>query len=423
MSYIPIAAESAASASRLRPSLQQELEHIQSRDSSLQAWAYLPSTIDTPRCADRPPRLLEGLPFGVKDVLDVRGMPTRCGSVYLDDLPAARDAACVATLRSAGAIPIGKTQTAEFAYRQPPLTNNPAAPGHTPGGSSSGSAAAVAAQMVPFALSTQTGGSIIRPAAYCGTFGFKPSFGLVSRSGLAPGCESLDTIGWHAKDLDMADRVAQVLLGQHDAAGQLVAPARSLKVLQIHAPGEEAPQDEVSSNLRQACQALQSHGWTILDQTEAHSAMLRSFLEAHKVIMTYELCRSLRPVVIHHPAVSRPVAELLHAGQSICRSEYTKALVLQARQRLSWDAFTSGADIILAPSAPSPPAEGLRQSGSSAYCRAWTFLGWPCLHLPLGVSRTGLPLGFQIITPWQTDSEAFRAAKLIWQACSHEHSS
>lgn len=386
----------------------------------MQAWAHLLSASDTPQCADQPPRLLEGLPFGVKDVLDVRGMPTRCGSEHLDDLPATRDAACVATLRSAGAIPIGKTQTAEFAYRQPPLTNNPAAPGHTPGGSSSGSAAAVAAQMVPFALSTQTGGSIIRPAAYCGTFGFKPSFGLVSRSGLAPGCESLDTIGWHAKDLDMAHRVAQVLLGQPDAAGELVAPARSLKVLRIHAPGEEAPQDEVSDNLGQICKVMQSHGWEILDQTEAHTAMLRNFLKAHKVIMTYELGRSLQPIVIHHPAVSGPVAELLHAGQSICRSDYMKALVLQAHRRLSWDAFTGGADIILAPSAPTPPVAGLRESGSSAYCRAWTFVGWPCLHLPLGVSRTGLPLGLQIITPWQTDHEAFRAAKSIWDASSHE---
>src|SRR5690606_4867724 len=159
------------------------------------------------------------------------------------------DASCVAMLRKAGAIPIGKTRTAEFAYRVPPATNNPAAPGHTPGGSSSGSAAAVAAHMVPFALSTQTGGSIIRPAAYCGTVGFKPSFGLISRSGLAPGCESLDTIGWHAADLSIARNVADVLLGKEEDKDREPGKIGSLRVRYLHTPGDESPTEEVRNNL------------------------------------------------------------------------------------------------------------------------------------------------------------------------------
>lgn len=399
-----------------QPQLHGVLERIKNLDRSLHAWAHLSDEIKAVQSTAQASRRLEGIAFGVKDVLDVRGMPTRCGSEYLDTMPAARDAACVATLRNAGAIPIGKTHTAEFAYRSPPLTNNPAAPGHTPGGSSSGSAAAVAAQMVPFALSTQTGGSIIRPAAYCGTVGFKPSFGLVSRYGLAPGCESLDTIGWHATNLDIAHRVAQVFLDHRNTKDEpSFATKQTFKVLCIRAPGEEAAHVDVMSNLQQVCQTLKLHDWTVLEQNEAHNVALSGFLQSHKTIMHYELSRSLLPIVSHHARVSPPVAELLQTGQSVSYSDYIKALALQAQQRQSWDAFANGADIILAPSAPTAANPGMEQSGSSAYCRAWTFLGWPCLHVPLGVSEAGLPLGLQVVAPWLADDKAFHIAKLIWQ--------
>lgn len=413
----PMSGESPCS-SLQPPSLHDRLAQVSSEDSTLHAWAHLPNSVEPGAPAPAAPRALEGMPFGVKDVLDVLGMPTRCGSDHVDDTPAARDAGCVALLREAGAVPLGKTHTAEFAYRRPPLTRNPVAPGHTPGGSSSGSAAAVAAQMVPFALSTQTGGSIIRPAAYCGTVGFKPSFGAVARSGLGPGCESLDTIGWHAADLNTAHRVACVLL-DNEPRFQTVKPrsVEGLRVLHISAPGEELPEAEVADNLGRACEALGARGAVLLRQRPQHSSRLDRLLAAHKIVMHYELSRSLRPIVLRHPAVSAPVQQLLQTGRSISRSDYTEALAFQARERLSWEAFTEGADIILSPSAPTAAGVGLENSGSSAYCRAWTFLGWPCLHVPIGNTGAGLPLGFQIITPWQRDFDAFEAAEAIYRVC------
>lgn len=156
---------------------------------------------------------LRGVPFAVKDIIDVAGMPTRhgCGA-YADAGPASMDAACVALLRQAGAAPVGKTVTAELAYAQPGPTRNPWNPGHTPGGSSSGSAAVVAAGVVPLALGTQTGGSIIRPAAYCGTVGFKASLGAISMAGVKPASESFDSLGWFAGSVEDAERAGRVLL-------------------------------------------------------------------------------------------------------------------------------------------------------------------------------------------------------------------
>lgn len=398
------------------------LKRIRTMDESLCAWPHIADNVRLNSALES--GLLYGILFGVKDVIDVRGMPTRCGSEHTISEPAGQDADCVAILRNAGAIPVGKTSTAEFAYRNPPVTNNPAAPGHTPGGSSSGSAAAVAAQMVPFALSTQTGGSIIRPAAYCGTVGFKPSFGLISRNGLTLGCESLDTIGWHAENLKIAHRVASVLLPQDESKDtQVYKSIKSLKILHVQSPAAETPDAEVSNNLRHVCELLRAHGAIIIKQNEDQRDFLDSSLTAHKVIMQYELGKSLAPIVAHHPTISEPVKKLLQATRSISHKQYLYALEIQTSQRLAWDSFTGGADIILAPSAPTPAGIGLQNSGSSAYCRAWTLLGWPCLHIPIGLSRSGLPIGFQIITPWQHDFEAFQAADLIWQICANENDS
>ncbi len=392
--------------------LTKAIHQIGLQDSTLQAWAHLPC--DEPVHSSQS-GLLDGLCFGVKDVIDVRGMPTRCGSEFEDDHPAARDAACVAMLRAAGAMPVGKTRTAEFAYRRPPGTHNPAAPGHTPGGSSSGSAAAVAAGMVPFALSTQTGGSIIRPAAYCGVVGFKPSFGMVSRHGLAPGCESLDTIGWHAADIDLACQVGRVVMGRDGFAGLAPADMKKLKILVIDEPGETSPDADTAANLNYIGALLKDNGVTTFGQSAAHTSRLAQYLSLHKVLMTYELARSLRPVVARHSQISAPVQSLLDESQSISFSQYSDAMAFQLQARTDWAAFAGSADLIIAPSAPTAAPLGLENSGSSAYCRAWTYLGWPCLHVPAGTSATDLPIGFQVVMPWRRDFEAFSVARSIWQ--------
>lgn len=395
-----------------RESLQRHLFRVRSEDAALHAWAYLPENLRSPNYKEG---TLANVAFGVKDVIDVEGMPTRYGSAYVSSAPAARDAACVALLRAAGAIPLGKTQTAEFAYRRPPQTRNPAVAGHTPGGSSSGSAAAVAAGMVPFALSTQTGGSIIRPAAYCGVLGFKPSYGLIPRNGLGPGCESLDTIGWHAKDIAVLRRVAHVLLGDSSNQEQVDTPPLSqLNLIAFEKPGEDIPCTEVLENLRAVVSRLSSAGARVYAQTPAQTAALQRFNSAHRVIMVYELARSLRPVVAGHPVVSPPVAQLIEEGKGIALAEYREALAFQAASRGDWQEFAGSADLIISPSAPSAAPVGLENSGSSAYCRAWTFLGWPCLHLPIGTSPDGKPLGFQLVMPWLKDAELLAVAQQIF---------
>lgn len=399
-------------------SLAEKIEHIRRQDATLQAWAYLPKDAASQAPIAGP---LSGVAFGVKDVIDVQGMPTLCGSDFESWIPAVRDAGCVAMLRAAGATPIGKTQTAEFAYRRPSQTRNPAVPGHTPGGSSSGSAAAVAAGMVALALSTQTGGSIIRPAAYCGVLGFKPSYGLVSRNGLGPGCESLDTIGWHAADIDVATLLAQLLFGKPPQAGTNRRTLNQLKVALIDEPGEERPGTEVLENLHAAMARLSQNGTEIIAQTPAQSNYLQCFLSAHRVIMVYELARSLQPVVAKHPAVSAPVEQLLEEARSISWEAYVDALALQKQSRGVWREFAGDADLIIAPSAPTPAPAGLENSGSSAYCRAWTFLGWPCLHLPIGTTPDGKPLGFQLVMPWLKDFELLAIAKQMAGALSQEH--
>lgn len=392
-------------------SIPEILEQLRVWDGSIHAWEHLPTNNNDCTALSGP---LEGLFFGVKDVIDVRNMPTRCGSQFEQYTPAARDAACVATLRAAGAVPIGKTHTAEFAYRHPPKTNNPVAPGHTPGGSSSGSAAAVAASMVPFALSTQTGGSIIRPAAYCGVVGFKPSFGLISRSGLAPGCESLDTIGWHTTDIHLACQVSRVLLGHDSSAKPPVISIDTLKVLLIDNPGEQPPDIDVARNLEFVSSLLRIHGASLTRQSAAQTEKLNQYLHHHKVVMTYELARSLRPIVAQHSFVSPAIQALLLESRSITYSDYMDALAFQSEQRTAWSDFASGADLIIAPSAPSTAPLGMTNSGSSAYCRAWTYLGWPCIHIPVGKADSGLPIGFQLVMPWGFDFQTLAVAELVW---------
>src|SRR5690606_39450743 len=192
------------------------LSEIARRDIEIRAWAYLPAEPAATPPATPMDGPLAGLQFGVKDVINVRSMPTQHGAALSAVEPARFDAACVAMLRAAGAHPVGKTVTAEFAVTAPGPTRNPWNLAHTPGGSSSGSAAAVAAGMVDFALGTQTGGSMIRPAAFTGIVGFKPSFGAIHRSGLFLLCDSLDTIGYFSRDLSVLRRVATVLQGLPD---------------------------------------------------------------------------------------------------------------------------------------------------------------------------------------------------------------
>lgn len=380
---------------------------IAEQDRDIRAWAHLAPDALT---EGPPPRVggpLAGLRFGVKDVMDVRGMPTRHGAA-LKDAPVARfDAACVAMLRAAGAIPVGKTVTAEFAYMAPGPTRNPWRLAHTPGGSSSGSAAAVAAGMVPMCLGTQTGGSIIRPAAFNGVVGFKPSLGRVPRTGMLVSSDSLDTIGWFTRDVALCRQVAAIFMG--DAPPAASSP---LRVAVMPAPEAGTLDADARAVLDQAAADLAARGAQVTWQEAP--ALFRTALEVHECIMRYEVARGLLPVLQAEPEALRPVTrDCIRQGLAITAGEYDQALARQAQLRAEWLDRLAEFDVILTPSAPGTAPEGHASTGTSVFNRTWSLLGWPCIHLPLGEGQHGLPLGVQCIGKPGRDLDLLTQAERI----------
>jgi Asp-tRNA(Asn)/Glu-tRNA(Gln) amidotransferase A subunit family amidase len=366
------------------------LTEIALQDSQLRAWAYLARE---PVAAHPAHGALAGLLFGVKDVLDVAGMPTLCGSPLTVPVPQAHDAQCVARLRQAGATPIGKTVTAEFAHVTPGPTCNPHRHGHTPGGSSSGSAAAVAAGMVAFALGTQTGGSMIRPAAYCGVLGFKPTYGRVSREGMRVMCPSLDAIGWFARDMPTVRNVAQVLL----SAGEAPLPPKAsprIAVLQEH-PGF-ALQPDARRVLEMAASDLQRHGHGL--DTAQPPATTQQLIATHGVLVHHEMALQLQHLTpTQHRHLSPALQATVQRGLGISSGHYQDSLQWQAQERGAWCRYFGDADLVLTTGAISAAPQGLAHTGESGFNKGWSVLGWPCLHLPTGWSDNGLPLGVMLV--------------------------
>lgn len=379
---------------------------IQERERSVRAWAHLPGDI-LPNEHAESGRPLAGTPFAVKDVIDVAGMPTRCGSPGSDERPVDVHAACVDALYQAGALPIGKTVTAEYAFRAPGPTHNPCNLAHTPGGSSSGSAAAVASGMVPLALSTQTGGSIIRPAAYCGVPALKPSFGMVSRAGMTLTSESLDTIGWHAASVDWLRRAADILLPARGP--QPTISASGLRIAVIDYAPEATLEEEGRQALEAAVGALRNAGADC--QVHDASAILNDLVRAHTAIMKYEFARNLAPLVRQYGSSFSPsLLQNVEEGWRTPDSLYLEMCALQHGLRTGWQDVSGGADFILAPAAAGCAPRGHEFTGAPAFNKCWTVLGWPCLHLPVVRNEEGLPTGIQLIGRWKHDFDVIELA-------------
>ncbi len=391
--------------------LRRSMDAIKRREPEVQAWVGLRAleelNADVSASASGS---LRAMPFGVKDVIDVGGLPTQHGIATSGHRPAQFDSACVELLRSAGAIPVGKTVTAEYAFRNPGPTRNPWNLAHTPGGSSSGSAAAVASGMVPAALSTQTGGSIIRPAAYCGVVGFKPSFGLLSRDGLKLTSESLDVIGWHAASVDYAKALAEVLLPRMLAT--TTRDLRDIKVaISLRGSGEQ-PDPETLAALRHVQKTFERGG--------AHCAEvsidkeLELLTQAHTAIMKYEFARNLAPVVRQsRQLLSASLLNNVEEGFAVPDSLYLEMRAVQRELRNSWQQLSNGADIILTPSASSAAPLGHAHTGTPAFNKMWSVLGWPCLHIPVSVDSNNLPIGVQLIADWHHDFSLLELAAAI----------
>lgn len=348
-----------------------------------------------PMAGARPP--LFGVPIGVKDIVNVDGLPTCGGSLLPPEVFEGRQAGVVDRLRDAGALIAGKTVTAEFAMTAPGPTRNPQARDHTPGGSSSGSAAAVAAGMVPLAIGTQTVGSTIRPAAYCGVVGFKPTARRTPLDGVIPNVPTLDTIGVFAATLYGVARVAPVLCDNW----QPVRDAeRKRPVLGVpDGPYLEQAGAEARAAFEGQVARLSSSGLRVrrvpMFPDLAHNA------EDLYTVNRYEAARSHAEWFPRYGALYRPQsAATVRQGQTISRGRYEHALRRREAFRTTLSRATDEADvdIWICPAATGPAPHGLADTGSSAMCLPWSYAGWPCLSVPAGQAENGLPLGLQCVS-------------------------
>lgn len=367
------------------------LERIQAMDPKIEAWVQV---APQPALGDGP---LVGIPFGAKDIMETRGLSTEFGSPIYKGRLGTTDAAIVTLLRRRGAILLGKTHTTAFAYRTPAPTRNPRNLEHTPGGSSSGSAAAVAAGMVPFALGTQTRGSILRPASFCGITGFKPTYGLVSIEGVLPYAKSLDTIGFFTQT--PAD-----MLALWEAMGH--SPGRDEEFV----VGVPDPMPEVDADMAAAVQnavaTLRRAG--VATRPVDIAGLLKAADAATNVIAFYEGARFHEERWKEHGRRLLDLADLVEKGLKIPAAEYERARqqVRDGQSRLNELYRTT--PIILVPAAPGAAPRGLSTTGDPRINAPWTGFGTPAVSIPMRV--TGLPLGLQVTADRGQDARVLRAA-------------
>ncbi|MDF1719439.1 MAG: amidase family protein [Minwuia sp.] len=361
------------------------LDLARSWEPTIEAWKHLPFP-ERPVAAIPGP--LAGVPFGVKDVIDVAGMPTGCGWDGLSDArPAPADAAVVATLRAAGAVPAGKTRSTAFAFIDPTISRNPHDPGRTPGGSSSGSGAVVGAGVVPFALGTQTAGSLCRPAAYCGAFAYKPGLAVLSVEGMQALSHSFDAVGVIAADLDWLMRVADVLLGsdiRHSAS------SGKLRIGRISA-SEQTPDPALVRAIDQVEQAMLAAGHDVSSFTSP--IPFSDLLSDHRTIMLAEAVGNIVPVIGDDLAAAPPLLRAgLEEGRMIPPDAPAAAQQRIARARDRFWGSADGFDVLLAYPTTGAAPRGLTTTGDQSYLTPWTALGGPLTTVPCGVDDDGMPL-------------------------------
>ena len=389
------------------------LAHIESREREVQAWAFLDPALALAQArrfdSESPRSPLHGIPVGIKDVFDTADMPTEYGSPIYRDYRPRSDAACVALLREAGCVILGKTVTTEFANNHPSRTRNPHNPAHTPGGSSSGSAAAVADWMVPLALGTQTGGSTIRPAAYCGAVGYKPTFNSINRAGLKFVSESLDTVGIISRWAGDAALAIQVLSQRNPVAVQ-----GTPRVGLWRTPRWSDADDATHAVIERAVATLKQAGAQVVD-FEMPAGSDRLFDE-HGIIMHYDAARALAWEYAHHrEQISASLRPRLEEGKELTRRAYDGAreLARDCRRRLIYQ--MREIDFLVTPSAPGEAPGRLDTTGSSLFNRVLTLLGVPCVTLPHGAGPHGLPLGVQLVGRYEGDMELLAWAEWVEQ--------
>jgi len=405
-------------------------ERIAALEPRIQAWEWFDPSRAMAEAEERAGGILSdlplfGIPVGVKDIIATRGIPTRMGSrIFANNVPT-HSAWVVRRLEALGGLVMGKTVTTEFAWRQPGKTRNPWNTSHTPGGSSSGSAAAVAAGFVPIAIGTQTLGSVIRPAAFCGVVGYKPSLGAISRTGIHPFSATLDTVGVFARSVADAAWFGACLMGPdpRDEATLIRGPAKLL-----HVPLEPLAAPPKLAVVRTpkwplATEAQKSHFETCVARLHGAGAAVREVnlprafgdaWETEMIILARDAVKSFAAIESRHRIRLSPhLIELLDRGHRVTPEQYARARTKRDEHRAWFDALFERSDAIATIPAPGEAPEGLSNTGDASFCSLWTQTGLPAITIPSGTGPRGLPLGFQVVGRYREDEHALRVAAWV----------
>ena len=406
------------------------LEQIADTDASIKAWAHLDpesalaqaAECDRIRKAGLGTGPLHGLPVGLKDVIDTRDMPTQRGTDIFKDRQPDKDARLVERLRESGAVIMGKTVTTELAFVHANDTRNPHNPEHSPGGSSSGSAAAVAACHVPLAVGTQTNGSVIRPASFCGTFGFKPTRGVISRAGVLKTSDSLDQVGCFGRSLEDVALLTDALAGYDQADSCSFARPRPQMRAGAQAEAPVAPDlvwfnlpfyDRLSPDAHEGMEAVVDVLGPRITRMAAADT-LANLVAVQARIHEYEICQHQAAVFdANFEDLSRELQLIVARGRKISEAEYTDALAVKASAQTFFDELFVEFDAIIAPCATGEAPKFGSGTGDPIFCTLWTLAGLPCVSLPLLVGDNNLPIGVQLIGPIEKDDRLLRTARWL----------
>ena len=406
------------------------LEQIGRLDEQLGAWAFIDPdlALEQARKADSALRAgqqsgpLHGVPVGIKDIIDTKDMPTEDGTILHRGRQPQQDATVVTKLREAGAVIMGKTVTTELAVYAPGKTKNPHDLNRTPGGSSSGSAAAVAAGMIPLALGTQTNGSVIRPASFCGVYGYKPTFGLISRHLILQQSRPLDHVGVFARSVEDIALVTEAIIGYDspDPDTRLQPKAQMVAI-----QGEEPPVEPRLAFVKSPVwdQAAEETQAAFVELTEelgdrAEEVELPEYMgdvhDQHRLVMEADLARSFeREYREGKDQLSEILKQMIERGQEVTAVAYNKSISRMVEFYPYFNKLFEWHDAILTPATSGEAPIGLESTGSPAFCTIWTYFGMPAITVPLLQGTAGMPLGVQLVGPRGDDARLLRTARWL----------
>ena len=390
------------------------LKRIKERENKIKAFSFIDfeNSIERAKKFDLTNKKYSGIPFAAKDIIDIEGMPTQMGTTFYKDNMPKRDAGSIAIAKHYGCIPIGKTVTTELGHRHPGPTVNPHNFEHTPGGSSSGSAAAVADLMVPIAFGTQTTGSVIRPAAYCGVIGYKPTYGDFDKSGILPNSPSNDTLGLMARSIDDISLMRSILIEEPVNLDEK-CNLTNIKFVFLKSPYWEKMEEDSKELLENFFSSLKNNKINIteIDLNE----LITQSSEIHTRLSGYEFKRSISAERFHHFSELSEILRngRLSDGDNMTLKDYHQLMDELNKFKLTFENKLSKFDCIITPSALGEALKGLEFTGSAQLNTTWTLLGYPAITLPLFTGKNNMPIGCQFVTKKTKDDLLLSISKKI----------